>query len=571
MTIKINVSNNVVQHIIGDLRKVETIEVHFPEGDVPTIGAPKGTTAYALYDGDSPNIIPSINLVDGPDASTWGSSLTYRKVRRILSVWIGCEDTKIVFRKADDTFLPDSDLDNSVSFSVFRPRPSFVALWMRPTAFRSLLSKGLDQAWVFGPPPYLPSAVLSSIGKATGSFGLEFGSLRQSDLNKCERKKIQECPRVYAHMIEPSLSTDRSYLQQVTEADENWQYAANCSHSYPLEASANTPGYQQMEGKIGARHVDGYQNNSSRSIGYELWYMTRHDQPSRTTCSVLVPKTNDDVVNSYIYGAGNRLFELLLSMVGYSTKAIVDARAHVTSKTVRKYMKVYCKKDGDWGFLFDRIFAINGAENRSIQPLIHELSSMEDASKFTQADVFAVSNTAGTYTSCNNQKNPWTSSSWNLAQRVQASMYPWVTALSATAQPIGVKRRGKKIYSISRGGSRGSLAVCKQGAFQNIGSTSPITVTLPAFPISIESRLVMTCGILLKLHSSSMPEARAFASSGNLGTDTLGPWATGDTTTASLPSISKRTFINRRVITPAEYDKERPNLDLLEKISFSWE
>lgn len=571
MTIKINISNNVVQKIIGDLRSVDTIEVHFPEGNVPTIGAPKGTTAYALYDGDRPNEVPYINLVDGPDMAKWGTSLTYRKVRRILSVWVGCADTNIVFRKSDDTFLPDSQLDESVSFNVFRPRPSFLALWMRPTAFRSLLTKGLDQAWVFGPPPYLPTSVLSAIGKTTGSFGLEFGSLRQSDFNKVSRSKITDCPRVYAHMLEPSLSTDRSYLQQVTQADENWQYAANCAHSYPLEASANTPGYQQMEGKIGARHDDGYQNVSSRSIGYELWYMTRHDQPSRTTCSILIPKSNDDVVNSYIYGSGNRLFELLLSMVGYSAKAIIDARAYVTSKTVRKYMKIYCKKNGDWGFLFDRIFAINGRETRSIHPLVHELSSMEDASKLTQADVFAVANSAGTYTTCDNQGNPWTYAVWNLSGRASASFYPWITSLSATAQPIGVKRRGKKIYSISRGGSRSSIAVCKQGAFQNVGSSTPITVTLPTFPISIESRVVMTCGILLKLHSSSMPESRAFSSSGNLGTDTLGPWATGDTNTANLPSVSKRTFINRRVITPAEYGDEHPGLDLLEKISFSWE
>lgn len=570
MAHKIKVSNNLVQSFIAQLRRDTLLRVSWEGGNLPTIGALPGSLASCLYDGDQPFLGSPISLVHSSDTS-WSNALTYRTVRLILSVWVGCSEENISFTVNGEE-VAEEHLDDQVSFTFFRPRPSFVALYMRPTSFRTLTTQGHDQVWVLGTPPYMPNVVLSSIDRDAGLVGLEYASLRQSDFDKVARMNITECARVYSHWILPAKDTQRSYTQIVNDHKDNWLYSSNCVHTYPLEAAAGTPGFSKLQQRINDRHDKGYQNVSSRSIGYEMWYMVRHAKPSLSACSIMTPVMSSDCLNSYIYGSGNRLFEVILGMIGFSSFALLEARNHVTSKTIRKYLKVNADYAEGWGLLFDRIFAINGGFTRDIEAIVHQMAEVPDASQLTQADVFAVANTCGVKTECRLHSTFFTTSTWSLANRPHASHFPWQTHFDVRSVPLGVARKGRKILTITnREPSRSGIVTARQGGTVQVGNDTPLLGTLPVRPVSVDSRLVMTSGLLLRLDSSCLPESRVFEARGFIGMDTLGPWATGDTYTGNLPSISERTFINRRVVTPASFGRVNPPLTDLRKLSFSWE
>lgn len=582
---RVLVSNNLIQKAVAELRdNALRVGVRLDlDLTPPALRMDKNSYAAFFYDGTGDTNYAKTNspikIVTDQDAAHW-SNLKMSDVRRILAVWLGMATAALTFIR-QGVPLTDSEYNEVAGFDSFQLFPSVAALFMRPTAFKTLTTAKTDQVWMIGTPPYIPKAILASVRSESISPGLEFSSLVQSDFTGVHAHPIgnNDCPRVYAHMIAPGISDD-GYMQEVHSHRKNWLYGSNCVHVYGSDTSSETPGSKAMQKALNADHTDGYQSVTSRSIGYELWWPQRHKMPSRTAATYMDLVANDDLKNSYIYGSANRLTEVLLAHFATSAFKYQQGLTVKTSLALSKYLKWEMHTlnlTNTWYYWFNGyLFPEFRTSMSTLAPKGLDIASLPQASGLKQSDIYTATQAVSLTTKQQLQNTPWLSSAHGMISILRSStdIKSWQPRAGSSAVRVQPARRGKKVYSISTGGKRSSLTIAVQEGVGAPGSDTVFNLALPVHPVLVDGRAVLQSGLVVRFTPAELPENRVYAqaaSGGALGMDTLGPWATGETETVPMTPVKSQTFFNRRVTTPREDGDYYPNLTLLEKLSFSLE
>lgn len=561
---KAYISNNLVQSIISKMRTRRAILRWNSNAGKWELAALNPLLTYILPDRITDSI--ELPLVNTAHEDSWDpGDFTVRQLKRVLAAWLDLRLSDLVVTDVAGLVAQDGVRLGVLKINVL---PSIFINFGLAYPRRALLTDNQEGAWLFGKALSMPfDGILSGFNtNSPQQVGLEFMGQEGAYFSGVKQSELPDAPRCYSHMFCPPLDVKTTYTMQVKDGSGNWQYGCNGQHFYP--GARDMPGSVLFNCRIEAGHDEGYQNVTSRSHGYETWWMYRgsgEPHASDIFRPALLHREQSDCTNSYIYAAGTALIDIIAPWIGHALLSIVEGLNHVTQQALQRYMNWSCY-DYRVPWLTNPACGMVKAGHLQGVSITNPVDSLPECSKYSQGDLFAVSSSPEYHAS----GSP-TYTYWNNPDKSDASLraysFPTYVPDLQNVVLLGAYRRGKKIYSISRGGSRSSIGIASYTS-RATGNTRPCPYATYVLPSSTGNHWVMMCGVQVNLNPASRAETRAFKIHNDHRPVT--PWISGETGSSGVDPIVGQPTINRRLYHRA--DSDHPIIDkIYDGVVLIWE